>query len=174
MAFFVGTDVGGTFTDLWVADAAGEARVIKTSTTGDVMGGVLNALNLAAQSYGLEFGAFCERIVRFGHGTTVSLNALLTGRAAKTAIVTTRGFGDTLEIGRMRRQTAGLSDTEVTDYFLHNRHPAIIPRERIIEVAERIDANGTVVAPLDERDAREQVRALGRDGIEAVAICTLL
>src|SRR5215813_8887528 len=173
MAFFVGTDVGGTFTDLWVADATGEARVFKTSTTGDVMGGVLNALNLAAQSYRLEFGAFCARIERFGHGTTVSLNALLTGRAARTAVVTTAGFGDTLEIGRMRRQTAGLSDTEVTDYFLHNRYPPIIPRGRIIEVSERIDANGKIVAPLDEVDARNQLRALSREGIEAVAICTL-
>src|SRR5215468_2106458 len=173
MAFFVGTDVGGTFTDLWVSDATGEARVFKTSTTGDVMGGVLNALNLAAQSYGLEFGAFCARIERFGHGTTVSLNALLTGRAARTAVVTTAGFGDTLEIGRMRRQTAGLSDTEVTDYFLHNRYPPIIPRGRIIEVSERIDANGKIVAPLDEATARTKLRALSRDAIEAVAICTL-
>src|SRR6266545_2411841 len=173
MAFFVGTDVGGTFTDLWVADATGEARVFKSPTTADVMGGVVSALNLAAQSYRLDFGAFCARIERFGHGTTVSLNALLTGRAAKTAVVTTQGFGDTLEIGRMRRQTAGLSDTEVTDYFLHNRHLPIIPRERIVEVNERIDANGTVVAPLDEQQAREQLRALKRDGIEAIAICTL-
>src|SRR5215475_11676373 len=171
--FFVGTDVGGTFTDLWVADGSGEARVFKAPTTADVMGGVIAALELAAQSYGLEFGAFCARIERFGHGTTVSLNALLTGRAAKTAIVTTLGFGDTLEIGRMRRQTAGLSDTEVTDYFLHNRHLPIIPRERIVEVSERIDANGKVVAALDERQAREQLRRLKVDGIEAVAICTL-
>ena len=92
MAFFVGTDVGGTFTDLWVADASGEARVFKSPTTADVMGGVVNALELAAQSYDLYFGAFCERIERFGHGTTVSLNALLTGRAAKAALVTTKGL----------------------------------------------------------------------------------
>jgi N-methylhydantoinase A len=173
MTFFVGTDVGGTFTDLWVADGSGEARVFKAPTTADVMGGVIAALELAAGSYGLDFGDFCARIKRFGHGTTVSLNALLTGRAARTAIVTTLGFGDTLEIGRMRRQTAGLSDTEVTDYFLHNRHLPIVPRERIVEVRERIDANGTIIAPLDEAQAREALRALKGDGIEAIAICTL-
>ncbi len=128
---------------------------------------------LAARSYGLDFDDFCARIKRFGHGTTVSLNALLTGRAARTAIVTTLGFGDTLEIGRMRRQTAGLSDTEVTDYFLHNRHLPIVPRERIVEVRERIDANGTIIAPLDEAQAREALRALKGCGIEAIAICTL-
>lgn len=173
MTFFVGTDVGGTFTDLWVADAIGEARVFKTPTTADVMGGVIAALELAARSYGLGFGAFCSRIRRFGHGTTVSLNALLTGRAAKTAIVTTLGFGDTLEIGRMRRQTAGLSDAEVTDYFLHNRHLPIVARQLVVEVRERIDANGNVVAPLDETQARDELRALKPQGIEAVAICTL-
>ncbi len=81
--------------------------MFKAPTTADVMGGVIAALELAARSYGLGFGDFCTRIKRFGHGTTVSLNALLTGRAARTAIVTTLGFGDTLEIGRMRRQTCG-------------------------------------------------------------------
>src|SRR5262249_35918223 len=151
MAFFVGTDVGGTFTDLWVADATGAARGFKTPTSTDVMGGVVNALELAAQCYDLDFGAFCAGIERFGHGTPVSLNALLTGRAARTAVVTTRGFGDTLEIGRMRRHTAGLSDTEVTDYFLHNRYLPIIPRDRIIEVSQRIDPNGKEAAPLNRR-----------------------
>jgi N-methylhydantoinase A len=142
MSFFVGTDVGGTFTDLWVADGGGQPRVFKTPTTADVMTGVVDAVKIAAEAYALDLGAFCTRIKRFGHGTTVSLNALLTGRAARTAIVTTQGFGDTLEIGRMRRQTSGLSETEVTGYFLHNRHLPIVPREFIVEVIERIDANG--------------------------------
>ena len=101
MKFFVGTDVGGTFTDLWVGDEAGGSQVFKSPTTADVMGGVLAAARLAADAYGLSFEAFCEKIERFGHGTTVGLNALLTGRAAKTVIITTEGFADTLEkIGR--------------------------------------------------------------------------
>ena len=103
----------------------------------------------------------------------MSLNALLTGRAAKAGIVTTHGFGDTLEIGRMRRQTSGLSETEVTDYFLHNRYLPIVPRDLIVEVIERIDANGTVIAPLDEAQARGELRALKAKGVEALAICTL-
>ncbi len=173
MPFFVGTDVGGTFTDLWVADGRGETRVFKSPTTADVMGGVIDVVRLAAEAYGLSFEQFCKQIVRFGHGTTVSLNALLTGRAAKAGIVTTHGFGDTLEIGRMRRQTSGLSETEVTDYFLHNRYLPIVPRDLIVEVIERIDANGTVIAPLDEAQARGELRALKAKGVEALAICTL-
>ena len=173
MGFFVGTDVGGTFTDLWVADGRGQAQVFKSPTTPDLMGGVIDVVTIAAEAYGLGFSDFCAGIARFGHGTTVSLNALLTGRAAKTGIITTRGFGDTLEIGRMRRQTAGLSETEVTDYFLHNRYLPIVPRDHIVEVIERIDANGAVVAPLDEAQARQQIQALKAKAVEAVAICTL-
>jgi N-methylhydantoinase A len=173
MAFFVGTDVGGTFTDLWVADATGQSRVFKVPTTADVMGGVVDAVTLAAESYGLDLSQFCAQIARFSHGTTVSLNALLTGRAARTGIITTLGFGDTLEIGRMRRQTSGLSETEVTDYFLHNRYPPIVPRDLVVEVRERIDATGKIIVALDEADACDQLRALRSRQIQALAICTL-
>ena len=83
MGFLVGTDVGGTFTDLWVAADSGDTRVFKSPTTDDVLGGVLATIALAAGSYGLSFEQFCGRIERFGHGTTVGLNALLTGSAAK-------------------------------------------------------------------------------------------
>src|SRR5688572_33495341 len=115
MGFFVGTDVGGTFTDLWVSASDGHTRVFKTPTTQDVLGGVIDAIKLAAASYGIPFQKFCAEVERFGHGTTVGLNALLTGNAAKTAVLTTRGFGDTLEIGRLRRQTSGMNEVEFTD-----------------------------------------------------------
>src|SRR6185312_12262396 len=110
MGFFVGTDVGGTFTDIWVASDDGDIRVFKSPTTADVLSGVLDAVRLAAEAYGLSFDAFCAGIGRFGHGTTVGLNALLTGNAAKTAVLTTRGFADTLEMGRLRRQTSGMNE----------------------------------------------------------------
>ncbi len=173
MRFFVGSDVGGTFTDLWVATEVGDTRVFKTPTTPDVLSGVIEAVELAARSFDLSFERFCAGIVRFGHGTTVGLNALLTGSAARTAILTTRGFGDTLEIGRLRRQTSGLNEAEFTDPYLRNRHPPLVPRRLVVEVDERIDANGRVVLPLDEAQARAALRALATEGIEAVAICTL-
>ena len=173
MEFYIGTDVGGTFTDLWVADAGGQARVFKSPTVPDVIGGVLAVLHLAAESYGLGFDAFCAAIVRFGHGTTVGLNALLTGRSARCGVITTAGFGDTLEIGRMRRLTSGLSELEVTDFFKHNRYGPIVPRDLVVEVEERIDANGRVVRPLDEDAARSAIAALVGREVSAFAICTL-
>ncbi|MDE2228629.1 MAG: hydantoinase/oxoprolinase family protein [Alphaproteobacteria bacterium] len=171
--FFVGSDVGGTFTDLWVAADGGATRVFKTPTTPDVLGGVIEAVGLAARSFDLSFERFCAEIERFGHGTTVGLNALLTGNAAKTAILTTHGFGDTLEIGRLRRQTSGLNESEFTDPYLRNRNPPLVPRHLVIEIDERIDVNGRIVTPLDQAQARAALRGLAADGVEAIAICTL-
>lgn len=93
----MGTDVGGTFTDLWVADEAGVTRVIKTPATKDLQSGVMDAVALGGDELGLTVEKFCARIERFGHGTTVGVNALLTGNGARTAILTTRGFADTLD-----------------------------------------------------------------------------
>jgi N-methylhydantoinase A len=171
--FFVGTDVGGTFTDIWVATGDGRSGLFKSPTTVDVLGGVMNAIRLAAEHYELSFEAFCQQTTRFGHGTTIGLNALLTGRAAKTAVLTTRGFADTLEIGRLRRQTSGLNESEYTDAYLRNRYPPLVPRTLIYEVDERVDATGSVVTPLDQAQAIEIMTQLAADQVEAVAICLL-
>ena len=173
MAFFVGTDVGGTFTDLWVADETGATRVFKTPTTKDVQSGVMDAVAIAAEASGLSITDFCAKIERFGHGTTVGLNALLTGSAAPTAVLTTGGFADTLEIGRLTRQSSGLNEHEYTDAYLRNRHAPLVKRNRIIEINERINVKGSVVIPLDEAQARAAIRALPAQGIKSVAICTL-
>jgi N-methylhydantoinase A len=173
MQFFVGTDVGGTFTDMWVAAGDGQTRVFKSPTTRDVLSGVIDAIELAATSYEVTFEQFCGGIARFGHGTTVGLNALLTGSAARTAILTTRGFGDTLQIGRLRRQLSGMSEIERTDAYQRNRIKPLVPRDLIIEIDERIDVNGTVIKPLNEEQARAELRKLRARGIEAIAICTL-
>jgi N-methylhydantoinase A len=173
LPFFVGTDVGGTFTDLWVATGDGRARVFKAPTTKDVIGGVIDAINLAAESYELSFEEFCSKIARFGHGTTVGLNALLTGSAAKTYVLTTKGFGDTLEIGRLRRQTSGMNELEMTDAYLRNRYSPLVPRSRVIEVEERIDATGRIVTPLDEKQAQRSLKELRGENPESIAICTL-
>lgn len=171
--FYVGTDVGGTFTDLWVSDGKADERVVKTPTTRDVMTGVLNAVDLAAKVFGLTTEDFCAAIRRFGHGTTVGLNALLTGKAARTAVITTEGFGDTLEIGRIRRQTSGLSEHEVTDFYLHNRYAPPVPRRMVREVRERINATGDVLIRLDPDAAHAVLTGLADERIESLAICTL-
>jgi len=171
--FFVGTDVGGTFTDLWVATSDGQSNLFKSPTTPDVLSGVMNAVRLACDHYRLSLEDFCSRISRFGHGTTIGLNALLTGRAARTVVLTTSGFTDTMEIGRLRRQTSGLNETEYTDAYLRNRFPPLVDRRWIRGIDERIDSNGEIVVPLDEKQAAAAVEIVAGESVEAVAICLL-
>jgi N-methylhydantoinase A len=173
LRFRLGTDVGGTFTDLWARASDGRTRIVKVPTTPDVIGGLLTALEQVAGAFDLGVEDFCRRVDHFGHGTTIGLNALLTGRAARTAVLTTEGFADTMEIGRMRRQVLGLDEHEVSDYHLRGRWSTLVPRARIREVRERVDSVGRVLIPLDEAQAREAVCEVIATGVDAVAICTL-
>lgn len=161
MTFTIGTDVGGTFTDLWALADDGRQIVVKVPTTADILGGIESAVTQAAERFGLPPRDFCSAIVRFGHGTTAGLNALLTGRAARTGVLTTAGFGDTLEIGRLKRQVAGLSEVEVGDYLNRNRWAPLVPRRLVLEVPERIDRTGAVLLPLDETAAPRRRTAAG-------------
>ena len=173
MKFRVGTDVGGTFTDLWVMADNGRQAVLKTPSTSDIISGVLRAVELAAEYFDLSVQDFCASVERFGHGTTVGLNALLTGSLARTATVMTAGFGDTLEIGRLKRQIAGLTDLEIRDYTNRGRRAPLVPRTLVFEVHERIDRNGTVVLPLSKQAAADVVERVAAAGVEAVAVTTL-
>ncbi|MGW1400823.1 hydantoinase/oxoprolinase family protein [Streptomyces sp. NPDC002405] len=169
----IGTDVGGTFTDLWLRSPDGESWVCKSPTTPDVVTGVVNAVRLAAETVGLDTGELCSRVTRFGHGTTVGLNALLTGRSATTGLITTSGFGDVLEIGRLRRGTAGLQGLDLGDYHLRGQVPPLVPRTRVVEITERVDADGVVRTPLDESGVLDAIGRLRDIGVEAVAVCLL-
>ncbi|WP_127126289.1 hydantoinase/oxoprolinase family protein [Georgenia sp. SYP-B2076] len=169
----VGTDVGGTFTDLWLRGPDGQSYVCKSPTTADVVTGVVDAVHLAARTAGLGTEELCRQVTRFGHGTTVGLNALLTGRTARVGLVTTLGFGDVLEIGRLRRGTAGLQGLDLGNYFLRGRTAPLVPRELVVEVTERVNPAGEIVTPLDLGSARQALEALREADVEAVAICLL-
>jgi N-methylhydantoinase A len=169
----IGTDVGGTFTDLWLRTSSGRSLVCKSPTTPDVVTGVVNAVHAAADQLGMPVKDMCRQVTRFGHGTTVGLNALLTGRASKVALVTTAGFGDVLEIGRLRRGTAGLRGLEPGDYYLRGRTHPLVPRDLVVEVTERVDSRGEVVVPLDEQSVRDGVAGLIGRGVEAIGVCLL-
>lgn len=171
--WIIGTDVGGTFTDLWLSSPEGESLVCKSPTTADVYSGVINAVHLAADLVGMPTTELCSRVSRFGHGTTVGLNALLTARAAKVALITTAGFADVLEIGRLRRGTATLEGLDLGDYALRGRVPPLVPREQVYEVVGRIDSNGKIVTELDQSSLKEVINALVEEGYQAVAVCLL-
>ena len=151
----VGVDVGGTFTDLILMDAdGGDIRVAKVPTTVDNQAfGVLAALE--------ETGVPLDEVRTIIHGTTVTTNALLERKTSAAGLITTRGFRDVLELGRRTRPTP---------YGLKGHFNPLIPRERRLEVSERLDAEGEVLVELDEEEVRDAARALLDMGCESVAI----
>jgi N-methylhydantoinase A len=150
----LGVDVGGTFTDL-VALHDGRIVTAKVpSTPRDQSAAVIDAF--------AGCGLPAEAITAFAHGTTVATNTLLERSGARTALVTTEGFRDVLEIGRQNRPS--LYD------LTRDRPPLLVPRELRFTVRERMGADGVVV-PLDEADLARVVAALARAEVEAVAVC---
>ena len=152
----VGVDVGGTFTDLAVV-AEGELRFAKVpSTPADQSLGVMSALAAA------DVGA--GDVAAFAHGTTVATNALLERRGGRTALLTTEGFRDVLEIARQTRPSL---------YDLRRSPPApLVPRDLRFTVRERTGPDGEI-EPLDERSLADAVEAIGRADVDAVAVCFL-
>ena len=157
--YIIGVDVGGTFTDVLCLDVESHALMSAKvpSLPGSQWRGVLNAL----AALGIDHSA----IDAFVHGTTIATNTLLERKGAKTALITTEGFRDTLEIGRTRRLIGGLFDIKFT------RPRPLVERTLRLEVAERVAADGTVLSPIDEFDFSAIANRLRRDGIEAVAVC---
>jgi N-methylhydantoinase A len=152
----VGVDVGGTFTDL-VAIVDGTLHVAKVpSTPADQSAGVIAALGETS----IDGGA----VGAFAHGTTVATNALLERRGARTALLTTEGFRDVIEIARQTRPSL---------YDLTKRSPEpLVPRELRFTVRERAGPEGEEL-PLDEGDLDAAVEALRAADVEAVAVCLL-
>src|SRR5258707_2910919 len=159
----IGVDIGGTFTDLvWVDETTGAVRVGKLLTTPKdpsqaVEEGVVTLLH--------EAGAATTAVRALIHGTTLATNALIERKGARVGLLTTAGFRDAIEIGREGRY-------DMYDLFIDPPVP-LVPRQLRVEVAERVQADGSVLRPLDEAQARAAVTQLGALGVEAIAICLL-
>ncbi len=157
MSARVAVDIGGTFTDLvFLDEASGEVGVAKASTTpARFENGVMDALGQTE----------LEAVSFLAHGTTVIINALTERRGARTALITTRGFRDVLEIAKSNRP----------DLYnlLYEKPEPFVPRRLRLEVTERVSYKGEVLAPLDENDVRRAVAEIRRNGAEAIAVCFL-
>ena len=153
-----GIDIGGTFTDIVVRGAGGTlARKVLTTHDDPARGVEEGVVRLLADA-SLDPGAV-ERVV---HATTLFTNTLIERKGARTGLITTRGFRDTLEIGRERKY-------ELYDLTIA-KPPPLVPRDRRLEATERVGANGEVLEGLDERSLDEAMSELARMGVEAVAI----
>lgn len=162
-------DVGGTFTDCLVMDETGVLRQFKASTTpGHPSDGFMNAMQKAATGYGQSIQEFLGSIGVLIHGTTLATNILLTGRGAKTGMLTTKNFRDIVEIRR------GIKPVNISLYnvFIPPNRP-LVPRSRRIGIEERTLYDGTVATPLNEAEIARAVAKFRQEDVEAVAICYL-
>ncbi|MCZ6538259.1 MAG: hydantoinase/oxoprolinase family protein [Chloroflexi bacterium] len=160
----IGVDIGGTFTDGTLVDSS-TGRVTSSkvlSTPSDPAAAFISAVQkLLEMDDGIAPGAI-EHVV---HATTVATNAIIEGKTAKTAFITTEGFRDMLEIARQIRPSL---------YDLQFEKPRpLVPRQLCFEVPERLDAKGQVVTPLDDKAVAEVVERIAESGVEAVAVCLL-
>lgn len=157
--YLVAVDTGGTFTDLAVYDAqTGQTRFGKTLTTSaDLVIGSMKGLG--------DTGVSVAQARVFTHGTTHVINSLIERRGGRTALVTTRGFRDVLEIGRGNRAEPF--------NLRYRRDPPLIPRDLRLEVTERMDSRGGIVTPLAEDELEQIAAQLAEAGVQAVAVSFL-
>ncbi len=166
MTIALGIDIGGTFTDVVLIDrSSGDVRTTKVLTTpDDPTTGVLTGIAELLAETGVDPADVSQAV----HATTLATNLILERRGGPVAYVTTAGFGDVLIIGDERK-----GDREKYDLFYTKQNP-IVARRHIVEVQERVGADGSVVVPLDTEQARSVLAdLLDREPVTAVAVCLL-
>jgi N-methylhydantoinase A len=163
MAWMIGVDVGGTFTDFFAFDDTADRIVLHkvASTPANPAQAVIAGLRELAARHGIDLA----EVARLSHGTTVATNALIQRRGGKVALVVTEGFRDLIEIGRQIRPHV---------FSLQDDYPApLVPRELRFEAAERITADGSALRALDAETLPALVKAIGDAKPDACAVCLL-
>ena len=164
MKYKIGIDVGGTFTDFLLAYEDGTTQIYKVlSTPDDPSIGLMNGLKEMAKDRNIPIQEFIRYVDTIVHGTTVTTNAVLTYRGAKTGLLTTKGLRDTLEMRRGIRE-------EQYNNRCTNVEP-LVPRCLRHPIDERLNYKGDVITPIREEDIYEAVKLFTEEGIEAIAIC---
>lgn len=161
---YVGVDTGGTFTDVVCSDG-NRSAIFKVPSRPDAPGVALfDGVMRAAALLGLQ----TKDVERLVHGTTVATNVIVQRRGAVIGLLTTEGFVDVLEIGRLKR-------SKLYDWNIDPETPSFLaPRERRRGIPERLDSRGNVVKPLDHARVKAEVADLvERHGVQAIAVCYL-
>ena len=166
MDWRIGVDIGGTFTDLVLVDGAGLVHVAKVpSTPAEPAAGVMAAIGLMASRVDTDVAGLLSRCQLFVHGSTVATNMMLEGKGAKTGMITTEGFRDSLEIRRGARENSW-----------DHRSPfatVLVPRGLRLGVAGRIDGNGRQITAIDQSQVDANATVFKSEGVEAIAVCLL-
>lgn len=159
----LGCDIGGTFTDFIVLDeATGEVQIEKCLTTPQDPS---EAVQAGVEKLGERLPDFLRSTVHVVHGTTLVINAVIERKGAKTGLIATEGFRDTLEFGRERRYD---------NYDLFPEFPEpLVPRHLRLGVKERTGADGRILRPVDRQSVLDVAQTFAQHGIESIAVCLL-
>jgi N-methylhydantoinase A len=174
VAYIVGVDTGGTFTDCVVIAADGRVTHDKALTTPeDLTLGVLEAVANTAALLRLSARELLSQTQVFVHGTTAGVNALISRTGAKVGLITTKGHEDAILIGRVHQKVEGLSEREIIDVARLEKADPLVPRPLIKGLDERVDYKGASLVALDLNRVRQAVRELVADGVQAIAVSFL-
>ncbi|MBV9219522.1 MAG: hypothetical protein JOY94_08905 [Methylobacteriaceae bacterium] len=158
----LGIDIGGTFTDLLLMDEV-EGRLIgfKTASTPAPEDAVIEGILELQRTHGID----PAEIGYFSHGTTLGVNTLLQRNGDNVGVLITKGFRDTLELRRLRLP-------KTNDFFVA-KPLSLVPRRHVLEINERLLADGSVLVPLARQDVEDRARELHAEGIRTIAVCFL-
>ncbi len=173
--YTVAIDVGGTFTDVVIFDKKNQKMAMGKSLTtpADLQNGVVSGLANACEKFAIDIKHLLSKTERIIHATTQSTNAVFEFKGAKTAVLTTEGFADTLIIMRASGRVAGLSVFE-RHHYRNTQKPRLLANEKdIFSISERIDYKGETVIDLDEAKVIDVVKKIVTLGYESIAIAYL-
>ncbi|EXG81228.1 hydantoinase/oxoprolinase family protein [Cryptosporangium arvum] len=174
MAYVIGVDVGGTFTDAVLDDDSGNLVAAKApSTPPDYSQGVMDVLAVLAENLGEPLEQMLAKTHHIAHGTTSSLNALVMGNVPPVGFITTQGHRDSIFIMNVEGRYLGSSPDQLQNVLGQTKSHTLIPKRHAVEVVERLDRDGTVIVGLDEQSVRVAVRGLLDQGIRSIAVSLL-
>ncbi len=172
--YTIGVDIGGTFTDCVAVDEAGDVAIGKVSSTPpEFQRGFIGSIGEVASRIGLSQVDLLARTDAILHGCTVGTNALVEKRTAKVALLVTAGHRDTIYMMRAGERLVGSHAQEIAHLAGHYKPDPLVPKSLVVEIDERVAADGQIIIRMDEAKARKTIRGLAADGVEAFAIALL-
>ena len=172
--YVISADAGGTFLDLVLVGQSGRISVGKSLHTPKTPEkGIMEAVSIAAKGMDTTAEEVLKNCRLVFHGTTVTTNGMIERNGVRTGLICTKGFEDTLAIGRVKARTEGLDQYQITHYTRNDPPSPIVSSTDIRGIAERMDGTGTVVVPLDEEELLQAAKALAAEGVKAIVVAFL-
>ncbi|MFC1979567.1 hydantoinase/oxoprolinase family protein [Chloroflexota bacterium] len=173
MKVTIDVDTGGTFTDAFVT-VDGKPIVAKSHTTpAHLTSGIMEAIRIAAEKADISVRELLSSAQYMRHATTATTNALIQRKGPRLGLITTQGFEDLVLIGKGASWADGKTEVEKRIISQIRKPTPLIPRERIVGIAERVDYQGHVVRPLDKEDVLQKVRGLLAQNVDSIVVCLL-